>query len=314
MDSTSSAHRQICEEWVGSLADQFPADLEFLTVPNWSVGRERVVVRRIRDLADSSEVTLHFCEADIDHNRTVTGFSGNWKSVLALLGEIAFEVMDACNLQRHVGVHPRIGALDVCPFVALPGRSESSDLIPLASAFSEWLAATFDVPVFLYEKSARQDAKKRLPTLRKGGFGALLDVELSPDFGPVHVHPHRGASVVGVRDFLIACNVNFHSSNLVAVQRIAKEIRDRRKFQMADYGGVRALGFPLASREMVQVSLNFTSPDSHPCDPVLRWILETAEAAGLGEGTTELIGVIRDIDLPGATLLHPSANQVVPWA
>lgn len=279
-----------------------------LAVPNWSVGREKAVVRQMRDLLESAAVTVHFCEPDIDHNRTVTAFSGDGESVVDAVKGLCQSAMPVVNLQRHTGVHPRIGALDVLPFVPMPGGLPEADVLHLAATTAEWIADEFQVPVFLYEKSGRGTV---LPDLRRGGFGSLLDRELSPDFGPSRVHPHMGASVVGVRDFLIALNVNFRGADVVAVERIAAEVRDRRRHRVEGWSGVRALGLSLAEQGMVQVSLNFTRPDLAPVDPVVQWIRDRATT--LEFAFVELIGVIRDKDLPGAKCVAPRPEQVVKW-
>jgi glutamate formiminotransferase len=272
------------------------------------VGREKSVVRQMRDLLEAAPVDLHFCEPDIDHNRTVTAFAGPSSAVVQALRGLCQLVMPVVNLQRHTGVHPRIGALDVLPFVPVPGGLTEPEAIELAADEARWIAEEFDVPVFLYEKAGKGTA---LPDLRRGGFGSLLDRELSPDFGPTRVHPHMGASVVGVRGFLIALNVNFRGTDHVVVDRIAAEVRDRRRHQLPGWNGVRALGLTLAEQGMVQVSLNVTQPDVTPVDPVVTWIRERATT--LDFAFVELIGVIRDVDLPGARSVSPRSEQVVKW-
>lgn len=282
-----------------------------LAVPNWSVGREKTVVRQMRDLLEAAGMALHFCEPDIDHNRTVTAFSGDADKVAEAIKGLCQLVMPVVNLQRHAGVHPRIGALDVLPIVPLPGGLSEAGCIELARNLGGWVAEEFGVPVFLYEKAAAHGAS--LPDLRRGGFGSLLDRDLSPDFGPSRVHPHMGASVVGVRDFLIALNVNFRGSDGVAVERIAAEVRERRRHKNEGWQGIRALGLPLASQDMVQVSLNFTQPDVTPIDPVVDWIKERARGSRNEFAFVELIGVIRDVDLPTAQAVKPRPEQVVAW-
>ena len=233
----------------------------------------------MRDLLEGASVELHYCQADIDHNRTVTAFSGQAGQVLGALDGLCQLVMPSVNLQRHTGVHPRIGALDVLPFVALPGGLPEHELVLLSRGVASWLSETFEVPVFLYDKSATKPHAD-LPHFRKGGFGGMLGRELEPDFGPTAVHPHMGATVVGVRDFLVALNVNFRGSNLAVVETIAAHVRERRKARVPGWSGVRALGLPLAAQEMVQVSLNITKPDQTPIDPIVEWI--TGQAVGQG--------------------------------
>ncbi len=286
---------------------------QVLTVPNWSFGRSNILLRQIRDLLDEANVTLHYCAADVDHNRTVTAFSGQWEDVESTLLALSHLVLPAIDLNRHVGCHPRIGGLDVCPFVPLwPWKrlkEEREDLENKVAAFASRLAEEFELPIFLYEDSAR-GKEKSLPQLRKGGFGGLLDRELEPDFGPPAAHKFLGASVVGLRPFLLAVNLNLAEPDTRVAETLAERIRVRRKDD-PQFKGVRSLGFRLNSAECSQLSMNFTKPDITQVDPVIRWATETAERAGVKSIGTELIGVIREKDLAGAETLEPKPEQVV---
>lgn len=286
---------------------------KLLTVPNWSIGRERAVIRQVRDLLESAPVDLHYCQADIDHNRTVTAFSGSKQDVKTTLFHLADLILPAIDLQRHRGVHPRIGGLDVCPFIPLPDPVGEDAL-----EFGEWVdglaqefAERFDIPVYLYEKSEKGHHRADLPSLRRGGFGGLLDKTLKPDFGPDHVHPHLGATVLGWRNFLIAFNINYRSQNSEAVERIAQKIRQLRREKNPNFLGVRALGLTLSARELVQVSLNVTKPDLTPLDPIIEFIEEMANRLGLEDGYPELIGVIRDVDIERSVKIMFRPEQVI---
>jgi glutamate formiminotransferase len=310
-----------------------------LTVPNWSFGRDRDLLGRFRTVLEDSGLTLHYLQSDVDHNRTVSAFSGEDTAVLGALErlcELAFERID---LNRHVGVHPRIGALDVCPFVplpeipsrlpVLPGSAEESAINTQPSAasgaasipperllaevetFAAKVASRYQVPVFLYEKSERGRHEADLPSLRKGGFGSLEGQELNPDFGPSHVHPQLGVSVIGIRDFLTAINVNLAGEDPAAAKAIAQEIRSLRASGDHRFLGVRALGFPLASMGMSQVCLNLTLPDITAVDPIVGWVMGAAADRGRKYMGTELVGVIRRGDLPGATRLKITDAQVI---
>jgi len=288
--------------------------MRVLTVPNWSFGREKDLLRRFRDCLEAAPVTLHYLQADVDHNRTVTAFSGEAEGVRDTLLALCRLALPAIDLNRHVGVHPRIGGLDVCPFHPLPEPTT----IKSKRLFREWieaiaadLASEFQLPIFLYEKSEKGMHEADLPSLRKGGFGGLLDRELNPDFGPNRAHPHLGATIMGWRDFLIAMNVNLRDSSGESAQRIAKRLRDNRNRGDAPFLGVRALGFLLASREMSQVSINVTLPDITPVDPILRYVIDMAAELETEVAWTELIGVIRDRDLPHATLLPVRQEQII---
>ncbi len=286
--------------------------MRLLAVPNWSFGRNNLLLREFQQVLSRPDIQVHFCQGDVDHNRTVTAFSGEpgplEESLLALCG-LAFDVVD---LNRHVGVHPRIGALDVCPIVVL---SKSEPDFFQAIAFAERLAASiagrYGVPVFLYEKSERGRHEADLPSLRKGGFGSLAGKTLHPDFGPNTVHPNLGVTVLGVRDFLIAMNADLATENISIARNLAKQIRVLRREGDPRFLGVRALGFPLASRKLVQVSLNLTLPDLTSVDPILAWVMEQASEAKVRIANTELVGVIRSCDVATATRLPVREAQIV---
>ena len=290
--------------------------MRLLTVPNWSFGRNRRLLQAFRDTLEGSGLRVHYCAADVDHNRCVTAFSGEPEAVrksLFGLCELAFPAID---LTRHIGVHPRLGALDVCPFVELAAKDnefDSDQLVELAQfveSFARELAERYELPVFLYEKSERGRHEADLPSLRRGGFGGLIGKNLKPDFGPLQANPQLGVTVVGVRDFLIAVNVNLRGDDGKLARRIAKQIRHLRQEGDPRFLGVRALGFYLASRDLGQVSLNLTLPDLSPVDPIIDWIRDEARRAEKGVAGTQLVGVIRTRDLPTATWLKVRPEQI----
>lgn len=176
---------------------------------------------------------------------------------------------------------------------------------------SEVLAMSFGIPVFLYEKSERGRHEADLPSLRKGGFGGLLDRELNPDFGPKTVHPRLGVSVVGFRDFLVAFNVNLETEDLAIAKTLGRQIRDLRQAGDERFLGVRALGLPLPSRQLIQVSINVTLPDLVSVDPIINWIEEEGLRRGAQIDDIELVGVIRRDDVLGASRLPIEREQIV---
>lgn len=294
--------------------------MRVLCVPNWSFGRDRALLREIRDDLASRPVAVHFCESDTDHNRTVTAFSGQPEAVVAALQSLADRILPRIDLNRHVGVHPRVGALDVCPFVRLgdkPGETPPHDpsadrlMRHTVDTVAAWLAERFDVPVFLYERSERGRHEADLPSLRKGGFGGLLGRTLHPDFGPRHVHPQYGIAVVGERDWLIALNVNLHEETAAVAKRIAVDIRRLRKEGEPRFLGVRALGLYLATAGVSQVSMNLTLPDLTPVDPIVEWVADEAKMAGSAVAGTELIGVIARRHLEWTTRVPVRPEQIV---
>lgn len=290
--------------------------MRLLTVPNWSFGRDKGLLRKFKEILSREGIVTHYCKSDVDHNRTITAFSGEEDLVVDALFRMCQEAFEVIDLNQHVGVHPRIGALDVCPFVLLndPERKPEVALMnaqAVAERTAGLLSATFSLPIFLYEKSERGRHEADLPSLRKGGFGALMELELRPDFGPNHANQRLGVTVLGVRDFLIAFNVNLSSADATLAKELATEIRRLRTEGDERFLGVRALGFPLASVDQSQVSLNLTLPDLTKADPVVEWIAHRAIARGVPIVSTELVGVIRPQDVEGASRLPIKKEQIV---
>jgi len=207
------------------------------------------------------------------------------------MGAVAVERID---LTRHRGAHPRIGAVDVVPFVPLEGLTREQ-----AVAWSLRIARSFArrlrVPVYLYEHSAREGRIRDLPTLRKGEFegwvGKRLTGERAPDFGPKRLHPTAGATVMGVRDPLIALNCYIHPPDYDLAREIARRIRAERETNPA-LRGVRALGLWLPSRRTAQVSLNITQTDQTDMFRVVDAVRRVADAMRVEVVATELVGVV----------------------
>lgn len=312
--------------------------MRVLTVPNWSFGRDTNLLNKFREELEGGGLDIHYLQGDVDHNRTVSAFSGDSGSVFSVLEKLCELAFDRIDLNHHIGVHPRIGALDVCPFLAMPatavGRapqsapalpspqaSQSSAAAPQhvaqerlladVEAFAAKLAGRFELPVFLYGKSERGRHEADLPSLRRGGFGGMLGRELNPDFGPSRANPRLGVSVIGVREFLIAVNVNIAGEDPSVARQIATEIRHLRASGDHRFLGVRALGFTLSSVGLSQVSLNLTLPDITSVDPIVEWIMEHAADLGRKFVATELIGVIRRRDVAEATRLAIRDSQIV---
>jgi glutamate formiminotransferase len=261
-----------------------------LAVPNWSLVPDNLV--SVANALRGSGLTVHYCEGDTDHRRTVTAFSGPWKDVVRGVEHLCETWFPLIDLSAEAsGVHPKVGALDVCPFVLLEG--DEAELIGSVAKFGAHFSERFEIPVRFYERSGDGTA---LPDLRRGGVDAQQDR-----------HPKWGVTVMGVRDFLLAINVNFSALTLTKAREIAAKIRDGRDAGEPKFTGVRALGLSLASRGQTQVSMNFTQPDLTSVDHVVEYIEQQAGSRGV----TELIGVIRERDLATSTRLQVRAEQVV---
>lgn len=286
--------------------------MRLLVVPNWSFGTGSDLLSEFQEVFDRSPVQVHFSLGDADHNRTVTAFSGDSESVLTVLRELCDVAFAGIDMREHSGVHPRIGALDVCPFISLDdGVEPFREALAAAERFAVELAKRHSIPVFLYEKSERGRHESDLPSLRKGGYEGLFNRDLKPDFGPKIPNLKLGATILGVREFLIALNINLSVAEPATAKMIARTLRDLRQEGDVRFLGVRALGFPLASRGMSQVSLNLTLPDITPIDPIVEWVVSEAAMRAVEVLDTELIGVIRRRHIAGATHLMFSEDQIV---
>ncbi|MBS1726607.1 MAG: hypothetical protein JST51_07785 [Armatimonadetes bacterium] len=272
-----------------------------VAVPNWSFCDGELAEQAQRLLSDRG-LTVHYCQGDADHHRTVIAFSGDQPDVLSAATELGRLILPHIDLHVRSGVHPRVGALDVMPFVLLDG--DESILITDCRGWAQAFSDEFEVPVHLYEKAALPGREHRLPYLR--GQVAGPPIELNRP-----VHPKWGVSVVGVRDFLLAANIDVATTELGLVRRAAKRIRDERDAGVDALRGVRALGFELRSRGMTQLSLNLTEPDQTSFDEVYAYCLAALDDFGATIVGTELIGVIRERDLPGAKRLQIDPRQVV---
>ena len=228
-------------------------------VINVSEGRDPALLRELaRSIEETPGAALLDRDADVDHHRTVFTLAGSLRSLEQAATSLCRRAVDLLDLSRHEGVHPRIGAVDVIPFVPIRGVS-MSDCIRSARRLGKALAEEIRLPVYLYEQAATRPERRSLAELRRGGPEALRrrmaqDPAWAPDFGPARPHPKAGVSCVGARDYLIAYNMFLEDSDLTAARKVAGRIRER------DGGlpGVKALGFWIASRKQAQVSTNLT--------------------------------------------------------
>ena len=261
-------------------------------VPNFSEGGDPNVLDAIAQALRSSPGTLSLGqESDPDHNRTVFTLAGPSAAILesAIRGAVAAALR--IDLTRHQGVHPRIGAADVIPFIPLHGAT-MDDCIGLANQAAEQIWSRARVPSYLYEFAARRPERTQLEAIRKITFEGLLHrPDIPPDVGGPAPHPTAGACAIGARRILIACNVNLATNDLQAAKQIARLIR-------ASSGGfpyVKALGLALPSRGLVQVSMNLTHYEVTPLRKVFEKIRETAPVH-----STEIIGFPPRAALAGA--------------
>lgn len=257
---------------------------------NFSEGRDPNVIAFLEmAISEEPNVRLLRTECDPDHNRSVITFAGTPNAVVNAAFLACEAAVRQIDLRKHTGVHPRIGAADVIPFVPVTDVT-MSDCIVLANTLGKLISERLSVPVFLYAEAARKPGYRELAFLRRGGFEALRAAKpgvLIPDFGHSGVHRSAGATAVGARSILIAFNVPLNTSDLTVGKRIARLIRERD----GGFGGVKALAFYLESRQCVQISMNLTDPDKTGIPEVYNAIRSLAAEDGVSIGQGELIGL-----------------------
>ena len=261
------------------------------SVPNFSEGRRIEVVDKLAAAVDSVPgAFLLDRTSDASHNRSVLTLAGEPAPILEALERTVAVAVAEIDMERHSGEHPRIGAVDVVPFVPLRGAT-MNDCIELARTFGSRVADRFGIPVYLYGEAASGPSRQRLADVRKGQFEglktAITEPGREPDFGPAALHPSAGAMAVGARPFLIAYNINLDSRDLELAKRIARRIRE-------SSGGlprVQANGFWIDELGLAQVSMNLLDFRTTPIWRV--WESVRAEAAhdGVHLVESELIGL-----------------------
>ena len=249
-------------------------------IPNFSAGQDTAAAEAIvAAVRQTPGVRLADWSADTDHNRLVVTFVGPPEPVRAAALAATAAAVAHIDLFHHSGVHPRLGAIDVLPFVPLSGIT-LTECAALAVRVGEEIAAVYRLPVFFYEAASSQS--HTLPFVRKAAFHTLW-----PDAGPGLPHPTAGAVVVGARGPLIAFNINLAASDPAAARAIAREMRT-----LSSLPGIRALGLRLPSRGITQVSMNLTRPAETPLLAVSQYVERRATAFGTTVTESEVIGVL----------------------
>jgi len=261
-------------------------------VPNFSEGRDLEKVERIVNVFRAKEnVKLLDYSADKDHNRMVVTVIGEPEamknSIIEAVG-IAIEIID---LTKHEGQHPRMGAVDVIPFIPIKNMTiDEADV--LAKEVGKTLAEKYRLPVYFYEKSASAEHRQNLAAVRKGEFEGLIEKmklpEWKPDAGPAERHPAAGASVIGARMPLIAFNVNLHTANLDIADKIAKKIR----FIGGGLRFCKAMGVDLKEQGMTQVSMNLTDFTKTAIYQAVEMVRFEAQRYGVSVAGCELVGLV----------------------
>ena len=261
-------------------------------VPNISEGRNPEIVNSVVDSIKSVRgVTFLNQSSDYDHNRSVLTFVGDEESLSEAVIRLYEKAVELIDMTRHKGEHPRLGAVDVVPFVPIKDVT-MDDCIKLSRKVGQTINEKFNIPVFLYENAASAPHRKKLADIRKGEFEGLNEKMKNslwlPDFGAPSLHPTAGATVTGARQILIAYNINLNTSDLNIAKKIAKSVR-------GSSGGlvnVQAMGVMLAERNIAQVSMNLLDYEKTPIYRVFELVRAEAQRFGVGIAGSEIIGLL----------------------
>jgi glutamate formiminotransferase / 5-formyltetrahydrofolate cyclo-ligase len=269
------------------------------SIPNVSEGRRADVIERLADaIRRVPGARLLDQSSDASHNRSVLTLAGDATALEAAIIALFEAAVDTIDLRQHRGEHPRLGAVDVVPFVPIEGVT-MTDCVALAKRVGAAVAERFQVPVFLYEEASANPLRKNLEDIRRGEFEELAAKMSSPgwapDFGPAAPHPSAGATVIGARMPLIAYNINLNTDRLDVAKKIAAAIRH-------SSGGLRfvkAMGVKLDDRNLAQVSMNLTNYEKTPVFRVFEMVKREAERYGVAVLESEIVGLV-----PAAALMR----------
>ncbi len=261
-------------------------------VPNFSEGRDKAKVQKVVDAAKSAGVTILDVETDADHHRCVLSFVGAPDACVEACFRVAKTAMELIDLNTHKGEHPRMGAVDVIPFIPVAGVT-IEDCVKLAEKLAARVGGELKIPTYLYDHAARRPERKDLAAVRKGQFEGLKDLigkdeTRTPDFGPNAIHPTAGAVAVGARQQIVNFNLNLDTHDMVAGKDIAKRLR-------ASGGGlpaVRGKEIDLAARKQVQISTVLTDYKKTSMAKVLGTAMTLADEHKARIKTTEIVGLL----------------------
>jgi glutamate formiminotransferase len=262
-----------------------------MCVPNISEGRDlKVVDQVVAEIRKVAGVKIQDVSSDPDHNRSVLTYLGEPEAVLKATQAMAKKAFELIDMSKHHGSHPRMGAVDVVPFIPIRGV-ETKEAVEIARRFGKFVGQ-LGVPVYYYEDAAARPERKSLTDIRKGEYEALPEKLKSPDWlpdeGPAMFNPKSGGLVTGARFPLVAFNVNLRTENLEIARKIAKAVRHIN----GGYRFVRAIGLSLEDQKMVQVSMNLTHYQKTPIPRVFETIRSEAARDGVNVAGTELVGPV----------------------
>ncbi len=262
------------------------------SVPNFSEGRRKEVVREIiKQAEDTENVWVFDWSMDYDHNRSVVTVVGDPNAVAEATFKMSKKAVELIDLRHHTGAHPRMGAVDVIPFVPIKNAT-LEECVELSKKVGKRIGEELKVPVYLYEKSATSPERSNLSNIRKGQFEGFFEKitlpQWKPDFGPDEVHQSAGVVAVGAREYLIAFNVNLGTKDVDIANKIARAVRH----SSGGYRFVKAMGVDLKEKGIVQVSMNMTNYKKTPLFRVFETIKREAERYGVPVVGSEIIGMV----------------------
>lgn len=270
-------------------------------IPNISEGRRQDVLEACAAAIRGAGVSLLDVKPDPVHHRTVYTYAGAPDAVRAATLALFDTALAHIDLRQHQGEHPRMGAVDVVPFVPIEGAT-MADCVAMARDVAGAVSAAHGLPIFLYEEAATSPARRNLEDIRRGEFEGLpkkmADPAWAPDFGPATPHASAGATVMGARMPLIAYNINLATNRLDVAKAIASAVRH-------STGGLRfvkAMGLALEDRGIVQVSMNLTNFEKTPVFRVFEMVKREAARYGVHVLESEIVGLI-----PAAALTQSAA-------
>lgn len=261
-------------------------------VPNFSEGRDLNKVEKILDVfRGKQDVKLLDYSSDEDHNRSVVTIVGEPEALKKVMVEAIGKAIELIDLTKHEGQHPRMGAVDVIPFIPIKNVTvDEAD--KLAKEVAKEASEKYGLPFFLYEKSASATHRENLATIRKGQFEGMAekmkDDKWKPDFGPETIHPTAGVTAIGARMPLVAYNINLATNNLEIASKIAKQVRHLN----GGFRFVKALGIELEDRGIVQVSMNLTDYTKTSIYRVFETVKMEAARYGVNVVGSEIIGLV----------------------
>lgn len=261
------------------------------SVPNISEGKNKDIIEACVDqIRTTAGCTLLQYTSDPSHNRTVITYMGSAEACEEASVKLAKKAVELIDLTKHVGEHPRMGCVDVMPFIPIK-EATTEDCVALSKKVGERIAKEADLPVFLYEQSASAPHRENLAAIRKGQFEGMAekvkDGQWIPDFGGQRIHPTGGVVAVGARPPLVAFNINLSTSDLNVASNIGKIIRR----SSGGFDCVKAMGVMLEDRNIAQVSINMTDFTKTPLYRVLELVKAEAARYGVHVVGTEIVGL-----------------------